>query len=147
VASQFGDKCFYDDTETVEAGQIPLKGRAKFAEMECAGSNAKFLKALLGTKSISLPYILIYRGSSGLIKSFECAPKNIQILVNAVNELAEPVAEIRGGNWGLNGFEEQSTNPLPDSPRGWNVLPNSLDSQRKGLGVTQLYLSTLSATR
>ena len=113
--------------------------------MELHGSNAKFLQALLGTEGVALPHILMYSGSNGLVKSFDCAPKNIQILVDAVEELLYPIAEDDDC-----GHEHEFNVHLP-----YNEVTNGDDatyrekttSHTSGLGATQSYLSTLSRVR
>lgn len=137
-----GDK--YEGTQTI------YKGQAKFAEMELHGSNAKFLKALLGTEGIALPYILIYQGSNGLVRSFDCAPKNIQVLVDAVEELSHFTASNTYLGDGHESNQEQAVQPSIVNSLKVTVRDNKNHHHTKGpkgLGVTNLYLSTLSACR
>ncbi|KAL7526099.1 hypothetical protein ACHAXR_001318, partial [Thalassiosira sp. AJA248-18] len=87
VASQFGDK--YDDKTGTEITQM---GRARFAEMQYDDPNNKEICLTLNLAP-KLPYILMYKGSQGKVKEFQCLPAKIQMLANAVNELADPVEE------------------------------------------------------
>ena len=108
--------------------------------MEFAGSNAKLIAALLGTKSISLPYILIYQGSRGLVKSFRCAPKHIKLLVDAIDELADSYVDEdlhEPVNTVLNEYVSSNIQHLSDRKV----------SRGSELGVTNLYLSNLSRAR
>jgi len=120
--------------------QAIKKGKAKFAEMEFAGSNAKLIAALLGTKSISLPYILIYQGPRGLVKSFRCAPKHIKLLVDAVDELA---------NFHVDEDLYEPVNTLSIANVSTNIQhPSDIRMSRGNeLGATNLYLLGLSRAR
>jgi hypothetical protein len=119
--------------------------------MELNGSNAKFLKAFLGTEGISLPYILMYRGPSGLVKSFDCAPKNIHILVDAVAELSHEIEPIYCSTNAAS-IEDQyeHDNGIVHSDDASNIMQphfdntNSPHDRSRGLGVTFYYLSNLS---
>ena len=138
LASQLGDQ--YNDMKSGKGTKI-IRGKAKFAEMEYADSSAKLLVALLGTEKISLPYILMYRGSDGLVKSFPCAPKNINMLVNTVNELAN-------NDTVDDSFEKGDMNKhyqvVTRIPHDEDHIVNAAKS-REGveLGATHSYLSSL----
>lgn len=138
LASQLGDK--YNDTKSGKEADIILRGKAKFAEMEYADSNAKLLAALLGTDKISLPYILVYQGSDGLVKSFQCAPKNINTLVETVNEQTDNVIVDQKSR-------EDDKNKHFQADSGSIHIEDNIfnpDNSRKvALGATQIYLSSL----
>lgn len=140
LASQFGDK--YDDTDTGKSTEISQKGLARFAEMKYDDRNEEILSAMLNSQTIPLPYILIYKGSKGKVRGFQCNPNKIQMLADAVNELADPIDA--DGN-SSEGNEEM--NKLP--PLNGDDLDTSRDtmeetSSAKGLGATDSYLSKLS---
>ena len=83
LASQFGDT--YNDDTTAMKEQY---GRARFAEMQYDDpNNEEMCKLLNATK---LPYILLYKGSKGKVKEFQCSPSKFQLLIDAVNEFADP---------------------------------------------------------
>ena len=64
------------------------KGIVRFAEMQYDNpDNEEMCKLLNATR---LPYILIYKGSKGKVKDFQCNPSNFQMLIDTVNELANP---------------------------------------------------------
>ena len=69
-------------------------------------NNEEMCKLLDATK---LPYVLIYKGSKGKVKDFQCGPAKFQLLVDAVNEFADPVLEevnvvvVNKNNGGVNG--------------------------------------------
>jgi hypothetical protein len=114
--------------------------------MELNGSNAKFFKAFLGTEGISLPYIMMYRGPSGLVKNFDCAPKNIHILVDAVSELS---LEVESSHCSEPAAIQQYgyANDLVHSVDASDAVQphfNKSNSKSRGLGVTYYYLSNLS---
>ena len=93
VASKYGDK--YDDTKAGAGGtqQIKQKGRARFAEMQYDNPNNEEISQLM-MDEVSFPYILMFKGSEGKIRGFQCSPAKYQMLVNAIEELAdEPVQE------------------------------------------------------
>ena len=86
VASQFGDK--YDD----KTGAVTDMGRARFAEMQYDNPNNEEMSKLLN--ATKLPYIIMYKGSRGKVNEFQCGPAKVQMLIDAVNELADPVVEL-----------------------------------------------------
>lgn len=63
-------------------------GRARFAEMQYDNPNNEEICQLLNANQ--LPYILMYKGSKGKIKEFQCTPAKFQMLVDAMKELADP---------------------------------------------------------
>ena len=84
LASQFGDKYNNDDVTAMKEQH----GRARFAEMQYDDpNNEEMCKLLNATK---LPYILLYKGSKGKVKEFQCSPAKFQLLIDAVNEFADP---------------------------------------------------------
>jgi hypothetical protein len=118
--------------------------------METAGDNEQVISALLGTSSVPLPHILIYRGKEGIVNNFRCTPKNVDVLIDAIEELAESVDDRKGCN---NEFNWQATNEH-GSLKGddsFGAFPKSstkvVSSSGRSLGPTQLYLSTLNTTR
>ena len=50
-------------------------------------NNEEMCRLLNATK---LPYILMYKGSKGKVTDFQCGPAKFQLLVDAVNEHADP---------------------------------------------------------
>lgn len=83
LASQFGDQ--YNDDDVTK---IKEQGRARFAEMQYDDpNNEEMCKLLNATK---LPYILLYKGSKGKVKEFQCSPAKFQLLIDAINEFADP---------------------------------------------------------
>lgn len=91
LASQLGDK--YDDAGPGpgDSAKITREGRVRFAEMMYDDPmNEEMCKLLNATK---LPYILMYKGSKGKVKDFQCSPSKFQMLIDAVNEFADPAAE------------------------------------------------------
>lgn len=85
LASQFGGK--YDDAKTGNAG-VNQMGRVRFAEMQYDNPNNKEICHLFN--ATRFPYILMYKGSKGKVKEFQCSPADFQMLIDAVNELADP---------------------------------------------------------
>jgi len=71
-------------------------------------NNEEMCKLLNATK---LPYILMYKGSKGKVKEFQCGPAKVQLLIDAVNELADSVVE--ESEVGTNGDEvSESSKPF-----------------------------------
>lgn len=106
VASQFGDK--YNE----KTGTLEQMGKARFAEMQYDNpNNEEMCKLLNATK---LPYILMYKGSRGKVKEFQCGPANVQMLIDSVNELADLGIE-DGDIASRNGNEGGATKKLPIS--------------------------------
>eukprot|EP00571_Detonula_confervacea_P011526 CAMPEP_0172305536 /NCGR_PEP_ID=MMETSP1058-20130122/6792_1 /TAXON_ID=83371 /ORGANISM="Detonula confervacea, Strain CCMP 353" /LENGTH=458 /DNA_ID=CAMNT_0013017157 /DNA_START=337 /DNA_END=1714 /DNA_ORIENTATION=+ len=92
LASQLGDK--YNDSETGKSNEITQKGRVRFAEMQYDNPNNEEMCILLN--ATKLPYILMYKGSKGKVKDFQCSPAKFQLLINDVNELADPAVVEEG---------------------------------------------------
>ncbi|KAL9181747.1 hypothetical protein ACHAXT_012090 [Thalassiosira profunda] len=91
LASQLGD--------TFEGDSKVSQGSVRFAEMKYDDpNNEEMCKLLNATK---LPYILMYKGSQGKVADFQCGPAKFQMLVDAVEEFADPegaaVPERRAG--------------------------------------------------
>jgi hypothetical protein len=82
LASQFGDD------EKV--------GRARFAEMQYDDPNNREMCQLLN--ATKLPYILMYKGSRGKVDEFQCSPSKFQRLIDAVNELVDPMPAVVEGD-------------------------------------------------
>ncbi|KAL7544014.1 hypothetical protein ACHAXR_013551 [Thalassiosira sp. AJA248-18] len=111
VASQFGDK--YDDKTGTQRTHM---GRARFAEMQYDDpNNEEMCKLLNATK---LPYILMYKGSQGKVKEFLCGPAKVQLLIDAVNELADPVEEDGVVNENKREINEKLDKPPPTTFSG-----------------------------
>ncbi|KAL9181753.1 hypothetical protein ACHAXT_012096 [Thalassiosira profunda] len=95
LASLYGDK--YDEKDPT---QITQRGRVRFAEMQYDDpANEEMCKLYNATL---LPYILMYKGSQGMVKEFQCGPSKFQTLIDAVNEFADPSADA-GGDVGESG--------------------------------------------
>ena len=86
LASQFGER--HDDKKTGNADVNQMGRVVRFAEMQYDNPNNKEICQLLD--ATSFPYILMYKGSRGKVKGFQCGPADYQMLVDAVNELADP---------------------------------------------------------
>lgn len=85
LAAKFGDK--HDITPDGERAQ---NGRVRFAEMQYDNpDNEEMCQLLNATK---LPYILMYKGSRGKVRGFQCSPAKFQLLIDAVHELADDPA-------------------------------------------------------
>jgi len=84
LASKFGDK--YTDARDTPA--IKQRGKARFAELQYDNpQNQDLCDSVLRTTSF--PYILMYKRQEGKIREFHCTPAKFQMLVDAVEELAE----------------------------------------------------------
>lgn len=139
VASQFGDR--YDDSKTGKSAHTAKRGRARFAEMKYDGKNEEILSAILGTHSIPLPYILMYKGSKGSVKGFQCTPNKVQMLTDAVNELADPVVKESFGEHGNSIGEANGV----DGPDPLSKPSDAAATTQKSVGATNTYLSKLSS--
>jgi thiol-disulfide isomerase/thioredoxin len=84
LASKFSDK--YADARDVPA--IKQRGKARFAELQYDNPQTQDLCDSV-LRTTSFPYILIYKGHEGKIREFHCTPAKFQMLVDAVEELAE----------------------------------------------------------
>mmetsp|Transcript_22753 Transcript_22753/g.31797 ORF Transcript_22753/g.31797 Transcript_22753/m.31797 type:complete len:354 (-) Transcript_22753:1048-2109(-) len=71
------------------AGNLVEPGRVRFAEMDY-NLNEELCGLLGATK---LPYIIIYKGTSGKVAEFQCGPSSFQRVIDNVNEFADPVVE------------------------------------------------------
>ena len=80
LASQLGD--------TYKGNELTSRGRVRFAEMQFDDPNNEEMCRLLN--ATKLPYILMYKGSKGKVTDFQCGPAKFQLLVDAVNEYADP---------------------------------------------------------
>ena len=67
-------------------------GRVRFAEMQYDNPNNEEMCQLLN--ATKLPYILMYKGSSGQVDEFQCGPGNFQLLIDKVREYADSEEEI-----------------------------------------------------
>lgn len=77
--------------ETTRGG-ITNYGHVRFAEMQYDNPNNEEMCQLLN--ATKLPYILIYKGSSGKVDEFQCGPGNFQLLIDKVREYADSEEEI-----------------------------------------------------
>ena len=81
IVSQFGDK--YDENNN-SSNEMKQKGRVRFAEMQYDNpQNEEVCQVLNAT---IFPYILMYYGSKGKVREFQCTPAKYKMLVDAVNE-------------------------------------------------------------
>ena len=89
----------------------------------------------------------MYRGSSGLIKSFPCPPKHVQKLIDAVEELAYPIVD-QSFSWNENGsaLDEKALDILPNNSDWSNnsVQYSDEESTYRGMGATDFYLMSLT---
>eukprot|EP00577_Skeletonema_sp_RCC1716_P003829 CAMPEP_0113377136 /NCGR_PEP_ID=MMETSP0013_2-20120614/3004_1 /TAXON_ID=2843 ORGANISM="Skeletonema costatum, Strain 1716" /NCGR_SAMPLE_ID=MMETSP0013_2 /ASSEMBLY_ACC=CAM_ASM_000158 /LENGTH=1610 /DNA_ID=CAMNT_0000259269 /DNA_START=224 /DNA_END=5056 /DNA_ORIENTATION=- /assembly_acc=CAM_ASM_000158 len=112
LASQLGDK--YGDAA---GNELLSRGNVRFAQMKFDDpNNEEMCKLLNATK---LPYILIYKGSQGKVADFQCGPAKFQMLIDAVNEFADPMEEMMSG--GSVGEEEME----------WRVAQEQEEQQRQ----------------
>lgn len=75
IASQYGDKLNADNNE---------RGQVRFAEMQYdKEENREMCNVLNAT---SFPYIIMYKGSKGKIREFQCTPAKVNLLVDAIKE-------------------------------------------------------------
>ena len=82
IASQYGDKQHADNNNNQRLGQV------RFAEMQYdKEENREMCNVLNAT---SFPYIIMYKGSKGKIREFQCTPAKFNLLVDAIKkELAD----------------------------------------------------------
>ena len=82
IASQYGDKQHADNNNHQRLGQV------RFAEMQYdKEENREICNVLNAT---SFPYIIMYKGSKGKIREFQCTPAKFNLLVDAIKkELAD----------------------------------------------------------
>jgi len=67
-------------------GNLVEAGRVRFAEMDY-NLNEELCGLLGATK---LPYIIMYKGTSGKVAEFQCGPSSFQRVIDNVNEFADP---------------------------------------------------------
>jgi len=77
------------------------KGRVRFAEMKYDDVNNKEMCELLN--ATKLPYILIYKGSQGKVKDFQCSPSKFKLLIDAIDELAVDNDDVSSSSINNNG--------------------------------------------
>ena len=78
IASQYGDKQQQTDNNNNQRGQV------RFAEMQYdTEENREMCNVLNAT---SFPYIIMYKGSKGKIREFQCTPAKVNMLVDAIKE-------------------------------------------------------------
>ena len=75
----------YSDDSIISNGR-----RVRFAEMQYDDPNNEEMCTLLN--ATKLPYILMYKGSRGKVHEFQCSPSKFKLLIEAVNEYADPVS-------------------------------------------------------
>ena len=80
IASQYGDKQHADNNNQI--------GQVRFAELQYdKEENREMCNVLNAT---SFPYIIMYKGSKGKIREFQCTPAKFNLLVDAIKkELAD----------------------------------------------------------
>jgi len=152
LASQFGDGRGNSKTRGGGSARISERVRVRFAEMELKDRNQEILSSILSSSKqpISLPYILMYKGSKGIARDFRCTPKEFRKLVDAVNELADPVfseeivADDRSGRGGSERLNMEPYINGDDSATSRETLDATAAASAKGLGAAQSYLSTLT---
>jgi len=97
LASQLGDNFDGDDLRS--------RGRVRFAEMKFDDPNNEEMCRLLN--ATKLPYILMYKGSKGKVTDFQCGPAKFQLLIDAVNEHAEPEGAVVDTSAAVGGGEQE----------------------------------------
>ena len=81
IASQYGDKQQHDKNND-------QRGKVRFAEMQYGKEENREMCNVL--KATSFPYIIMYKGSKGKIREFQCTPAKVNLLVDAIkDELAD----------------------------------------------------------
>ena len=75
IASQYGDKQYTNNNQ---------RGQVRFAEMQYDKEENREICNVL--KATSFPYIIMYKGSMGKIREFQCTPAKINLLVDAIKE-------------------------------------------------------------
>ena len=78
IASQYGDKQQQTDNNNNQRGQV------RFAEMQYDTEENREMCNVL--KATSFPYIIMYKGSKGKIREFQCTPAKVNMLVDAIKE-------------------------------------------------------------
>ena len=78
IASQYGDKQQQTDNNNNQRGQV------RFAEMQYDTEENREMCNVL--KATSFPYIIMYKGSKGKIREFQCTPAKVNLLVDAIKE-------------------------------------------------------------
>ena len=73
------------------------KGRVRFAEMQYDNPQNEELCQVLN--ATIFPYILMYKGSKGKVREFQCTPAKYKMLVDALNE--ELADDDSGGDSGI----------------------------------------------
>eukprot|EP00986_Skeletonema_menzelii_P014124 scaffold8941_cov145-Skeletonema_menzelii.AAC.9 len=140
LASQFGDK--YGDANGKEVLQ---HGNVRFAQMKFDDpNNEEMCKLLNATK---LPYILIYKGSQGKVADFQCGPAKFQMLIDAVNEFADPIEEMVGSaeemEWRVAQEQKQQQQQQQQQRKGSSPLPQQ-EQPRPAYGDIQ-YQSSMGS--
>ena len=89
IASQYGDKQQQTDNNNNQRGQV------RFAEMQYDTEENREMCNVL--KATSFPYIIMYKGSKGKIREFQCTPAKVNLLVDAIKEELANDSEIDDG--------------------------------------------------
>lgn len=85
------------DAYDAETGtDVVRRGRVRFAEIRYDDADNAELCRLLGADGF--PYLLLYKGRRGKVADFRCTPATFQLLLDAVDEHADP--EESGGDAG-----------------------------------------------
>lgn len=88
IASQYGDKQYAENNQ--------IRGQVRFASLQYDKEENREICNVL--KATSFPYIIMYKGSKGKIREFQCTPAKINLLVDAIKEeLADDDSEIVDG--------------------------------------------------
>eukprot|EP00804_Cyclotella_cryptica_P018767 CCRYP_007249-RA/>CCRYP_007249-RA protein AED:0.25 eAED:0.25 QI:211/0.85/0.87/1/1/1/8/367/1439 len=128
LASQIGD--IYSSSSP---DALLQKGRVRFSEMAFDDPNNEEMCRLLN--ATKLPYILVYKGSRGKITDFQCGPSNFQMLIDVVNQYADPaVAGADGRGQALMVIEDdvgEQTEEEGQEEQEWRVLQEQEQEQRR----------------
>jgi len=92
LASQIGDTYKSSSNNSPLSSEQVSKGNVRFAEMQFDDPNNEEMCRLLN--ATKLPYMLLYKGSQGKVTDFQCGPAKFQLLIDAVNEYADPAGAV-----------------------------------------------------
>ena len=102
------------------------KGRVRFAEMKYDDANNKEMCELLN--ATKLPYILIYKGSQGKVKDFQCSPSKFKLLIDAIDELAVDNDDVSSSSIDNNG-RRNGTNEIDTSTNATDSTITTLEGE------------------
>jgi len=128
LASQLGDKQYNPKAgnEIISTTQL---GRVRFAEMRYDDpNNEEMCKLLDATK---LPHILMYKGSKGKVADFQCGPAKFKLLVDAVNEHADPIVSVSSEEVAVVADDAEDVlelSPPPEEEEGNNATMTAIQS-------------------